>query len=87
MVVAEVDARRVAVEPPVCLMVQQRGQPLQSVGRWIYGQALPSFQARGCGPLLPGREYRISIGGGGNGTAVFRTDEAGVPSRIVESCP
>jgi hypothetical protein len=84
--VSDVDARGIATTPPVCrLLLKPQTSPTR-VGAWTYGEALPALGAESCTALRPNHVYRISIGGGGDGTALFRTGDRGQVVSVDESC-
>jgi hypothetical protein len=84
--VSDVDRNGAAVSPPVCRLVLKGNEAPGRVDTWKYGEATPTLELERCQPLRPDRVYRISIGGGGDGTALFRTDSKAQLIDVGDSC-
>jgi hypothetical protein len=70
----------------VCrLLLKPQTSPTR-VGSWRYGEALPALDVASCSALRPNHLYRISIGGGGDGSALFRTGDRGQIVSVDGSC-
>jgi hypothetical protein len=48
------------------------------VSGWLYGAVPRPFQKEGaCAPLRTGKKYKINVGGGGSGDAIFHIEDNG----------
>jgi hypothetical protein len=84
--VHEVDASARAVGPALCSLTVRPSTVPGYVPAWRYGAPVPGMDSQRCAPLRPSSTYRISIGGGGVGTALLHTDAAGTVASVEDSC-